>query len=157
LTEKTGIPLSVVISSANVHDINLVTEVVDKIVIKRPRSLSKSKSRGRRRRRRQHLCLDKGYNSAEEEQKLIKRGYILHIPVKKKRGGDDEKTDHEQKSKPIPDRKKYSPKRWVVERTNSWHNRFRKLFTRYEKKDENYLGLVQFSCCMIIYRKLILG
>ena len=32
-------------------------------------------------------------------------------------------------------------KRWVVERTNSWHNRFRKLFTRYEKKVENYLGL----------------
>ena len=31
-------------------------------------------------------------------------------------------------------RKKYSPKRWVIERTNSWHNRFRKLFTRYEKK-----------------------
>ena len=36
-----------------------------------------------------------------------------------------------------------------IERTNSWHNRFRKLFTRYEKKSENYLGLVQFSCCII--------
>jgi transposase len=44
-----------------------------------------------------------------------------------------------------------------IERTNSWHNRFRKLFTRYEKKSENYLGLVQFSCCIIIYRKIILG
>ncbi|HEY6535582.1 MAG TPA: hypothetical protein VIY08_07260 [Candidatus Nitrosocosmicus sp.] len=54
-------------------------------------------------------------------------------------------------------RKKYSVKRWVIERTNSWHNRFRKLFTRYEKKVGNYLGLVQFSCCMIIYRKIILG
>ncbi|HET6589282.1 MAG TPA: transposase, partial [Candidatus Nitrosocosmicus sp.] len=53
--------------------------------------------------------------------------------------------------------KQYSPKRWVVERTNSWHNRFRKLFTRYEKKAENYLGLIQFSCCMIVYRKIILG
>jgi hypothetical protein len=31
------------------------------------------------------------------------------------------------------------------------------LFTRYEKKDENYLGLVQFSCSIITYRKLILG
>lgn len=89
LTEKNGIPLSVVISPANTHDIKLVTEVVDKIVINRPKSLSKFKSRGRRRRRRrlQHLCLDKGYNSTEEEQKLIKRGYILHIPVKKKRRG----------------------------------------------------------------------
>ena len=30
-----------------------------------------------RRRRLQHLCLDKGYKSTEEEQELIKRGYIL--------------------------------------------------------------------------------
>ena len=102
----------------------------------------------------QHLCLDKGYNSAEEEQDLIKRGYVLHIPIKKKK---KKKKGEDSEEIAIPNRRKYSPKRWVVERTNSWHNRFRKLFTRYEKKDENYLGLVQFSCCMIVYRRLILG
>jgi transposase len=42
-------------------------------------------------------------------------------------------------------------KRLVVEITNSWHNRFRKLFTRYEKKVENYLGLVELSCSIIIH------
>jgi transposase len=157
LTDKKGIPLSTVISPASTHDIKLVTEVVDNTVIKRPKSLSRS--RRRRRRKLQHLCLDKGYNSVEEEQKLIKRGYLLHIPIKKKKKKKGEGEDSEEKmvEKPIPNRKKYSPKRWVVERTNSWHNRFRKLFTRYEKKDENYLGLVQFSCCIIIYRKIILG
>ncbi len=159
LTDKKGIPLSAVISSANTHDINLVTEVVDNAVIKRPKSKSsksKSKSRGGTKRRRliQHLCLDKAYNSAEEEQKLIKRGYVLHIPIKKKK---KKKKGEDSEEIAIPNRRKYSPKRWVVERTNSWHNRFRKLFTRYEKKDENYLGLVQISCCMIIYRKIILG
>jgi transposase len=155
LTDKKGIPLSIVISPASTHDIKQVTDVVDNTVIKRLKSLSKSKSKSksRRRRRLQHLCLDKGYNSAEEEQKLIKRGYILHIPIKKKK----KKKGEDSKEIAIPNRKKYSPKRWVVERTNSWHNRFRKLFTRYEKKTENYLGLVQFSCCMIIYRRLILG
>jgi IS5 family transposase len=138
LTDKKGIPLSAVISPASTHDINLVSEVVDNTVIKRPKSLSRSKSRSRRQRRRllQHLCLDKGYKSIEEEQKLIKRGYILHIPIKKKKkkkkkGGED------SEEIAIPNRKKYSPKRWVVERTNSWYNRFRKLFTRYEKKGEN--------------------
>ena len=80
LTEKKGIPLSIVISPASTHDIKLVTEVVDNIVIKRPKSLSKTG----RPRRLQHLCLGKGYKSAQEEQKLINRGYILHIPVKKK-------------------------------------------------------------------------
>jgi len=82
LTEKKGIPLSIVISPASTHDIKLVTEVVDKAVIKRPKSLSRSRLR---RRQLQHLCLDKGYKSAQEEQKLIKRGYILHIPIKKKK------------------------------------------------------------------------
>jgi putative transposase len=48
-------------------------------------------------------------------------------------------------------------RRWVLEWTNSWHNRFRKLLVRYEKKSENYLGLVQLACCIIIYRRLILG
>ena len=40
-------------------------------------------------------------------------------------------------------------RRWVVERTNSWHNRFRKLLVRYEKKSDNYLGLSTF--CMLYY------
>lgn len=151
MTEKKGIPLSVVISPASTHDIKQITDVVDKAVIKRRKRRSGSKRKSR-----QHLCLDKGYNSAEEEQKLIKRGYILHIPVKKKKRGEDEK-NNEQKPKAILNRKKYSPKRWVVERTNSWHNRFRKLFTRYEKKDENYLGLVQLANSLIVYRRLILG
>jgi IS5 family transposase len=155
LTDKNGIPLSAVISPASTHDIKLVTEVVDKTIIKRPPPSSKSKNK---RRQQQHLCLDKGYKSAEEEQELIKRGYILHIPIKKKKKKKKGKDSEEKMDeKDVPNRKKYSSKRWVVERTNSWHNRFRKLFTRYEKKTENYLGLVQFSCCMIIYRKLILG
>jgi len=129
--------------------------VVDKTIIKRPKSSSRSKSRRGTKRRRliQHLCLDKGYKSEQEEQELIKRGYILHIPIKKKK----KKKGEDSEEIAIPNRKRYSPKRWVVDRTNSWHNRFRKLFTRYEKKDENYLGLVQFSCSIIIYRKLILG
>lgn len=153
LTDKKGIPLSVVITSASTHDIKLVIEVVNNVVIKRPSS--KYRNRKRRIRIQQHLCLDKGYNSEHQEQELIKRGYVLHIPSKKKKKGSNNGKDVTQRA--ILNVKKYSPKRWVVERTNSWHNRFRKLFTRYEKKSENYLGLVQFSCCIIIYRKIILG
>ncbi|HEY7108405.1 MAG TPA: IS5/IS1182 family transposase, partial [Nitrososphaeraceae archaeon] len=43
------------------------------------------------------------------------------------------------------------------ERTNSWHNRFRKLLVRYEKKIENYFALVCLGCCIITYRRIILG
>jgi transposase len=153
LTDKKGIPLSAVISSASTHDIKLVTDVVDSTVIKRP-SPSSSPKTEKRNRRLQHLCLDKAYNSEPEEQELLKRGYVLHIPYKRKKG---EAVDAQKTKEVASHHKKHSPKRWVVERTNSWHNRFRKLFTRYEKKVENYLGLVQLSCSIIIYRKIILG
>ena len=96
LTDKKGIPISVVISSASTHDIKLVTDVVDNTVIKRQcqRQLPSHKPKLRTRRKLQHLCLDKAYNSESEEQELIKRGYVLHIPYKKKKGEevDEENT-----------------------------------------------------------------
>jgi hypothetical protein len=93
LTDKKGIPLSVVISSASTHDIKLVTSVVNNAVIKRPSPPYKTKT-GRRRRKLQHLFLDKAYNSEPEEKKLIKRGYVLHLPYKRKR---DEKEERDAK------------------------------------------------------------
>jgi transposase len=45
-------------------------------------------------------------------------------------------------------------RRWVVERVFSWVNRFRKLLVRYEKKAENYLGLLMFACAFICFRQI---
>jgi transposase len=42
----------------------------------------------------------------------------------------------------------------VIEQINSWHNRFRKLLVRYEKKSRNYLALIQLAHCMIVYRRI---
>jgi transposase len=142
LTDKNGIPLSAVITSANMHNIKAVTYVTYNTVINRPIVLPPL-TKGRKRRPQQHLCLDRAYVSESARQAIVKRGYVSHTPCKRKRG-----------QKKCPSAKK---RRWVVERTNSWHNRFRKIFTRYEKKAENYLGLVQLSCSVIIYRKVILG
>lgn len=139
LTDKDGIPLSAVITSANTHDVTVAIDTVDSTVIKRPSSLSKPKHNQKK----QNLCLDKAYHSKEVEQEIIKRGYIPHIRHRR----EEERIFH----------RKHPTRRWVVERTNSWHNRFRKLFTRYEKKDENYLGLVQLANSIIVYRRIILG
>jgi putative transposase len=153
LTDKNGIPLSTVITSASTHDIKTVTDVIDDAVINRhfESSFSKKKTRRQNRQQQQHLCLDRAYKSKSTENEIINRGYVPHIPYKRKRGQlKEERTNQKQYS--------YAKnKRWVVERTNSWHNRYRKLFTRYEKKVENYLGLVQLSNSIIIYRKIILG
>ena len=80
------------------------------------------------------------------EHESIKRYYISHI---RQRGEDNSLIMNNDGF--------HVCRRWVVERTNSWHNRFRKLLVRYEKIAENYLGLVQLACCIIVSRKIILG
>ena len=56
---------------------------------------------------------------------------ILNLSIKNKRG---ELEDNEQKPIMKSNRKKDYHEIWVVERANFWHYRYRKLFTRYEKK-----------------------
>ena len=56
--------------------------------------------------------------------------------TKEKEGREENEKRHNTSEKTLAER-------WVVERTNSWHNRIRKMFTRYKKKTGNYLGLVQ--------------
>jgi transposase len=45
------------------------------------------------------------------------------------------------------------PRRWVVERTNSWHNRFRGLLIRWERKARNYLALVYLASALIAHQQ----
>ena len=47
---------------------------------------------------------------------------------------------------------RHPARRWGIERTNSWHNRFRKLRIRYEKTAANYQGLLELACALIVYR-----
>ncbi len=111
LTDKDGIPLSTVITSANTHDVTTVaTNTIDNIVIKRSSSITKYRNK----KKKQNLYLDSVYHSKEKEQEVIKRVYIPHI-------------QHRREEKKYSNRHP-AVRRWVVERTNSWHNRFRKLF-----------------------------
>ena len=44
--------------------------------------------------------------------------------------------------------------RWVVERTLAWLSKCRALLVRYDKHDENSLGLIQLACGLLWYRRL---
>jgi IS5 family transposase len=48
LTDKEGIPLSTIITSANTHDVIVAIETVDNMVIKRPFSKSTTKYRNKK-------------------------------------------------------------------------------------------------------------
>ena len=128
LTDENGIPLSIIISGANTHDIKLLEGTLDSIIINRPE-------------REENLCLDAGYVGSEDMVK--NKGYIPHI-----RPRGEEKKELERNPQ-------FHAKRWVVEVTHSFFNRFRKLLVRFEKKAKNYLGLLYFACAIIVWRKII--
>lgn len=89
----------------------------------------------------QNLCLDAGYVGSEKT--IGAYNYIAHI-----RPRGEEKLEIERNPN-------FKARRWVVEVTHSWLNRFRKLLVRYEKKAENYLSLLFFACAIIVWRKII--
>ena len=82
-----------------------------------------------------HLCLDKGYDYREPEAETRARRIIPHI----RRRGES----------PLLGCVRGKPRRWVVERTNSWHNRYRALLIRWERKPCNYLALLVLACALI--------
>jgi putative transposase len=129
-----GIPIGVALSGANAHDITMYQECLDSSIIKRPSGNKVV----------QNICLDKGYDSGEA-RKFLGKNFIVHIPERSNR-------KKEKKNKRRQGRRK--ARRWVVERTGAWHNKFRRLKIRYEVKAENYLALVMFACAIICFRNL---
>ena len=98
LTDKNDIPLSAIISSASTHDIKLVTDVIDNLVIKQTFVSNKPKKGIKQRRwKHNHLCLDIAYQSKPIKQEIIKRGYAPHIPYKRKRGQKKEENTNQKR------------------------------------------------------------
>ena len=46
----------------------------------------------------------------------------------------------------------FRARRWVVERTHSWLNRFRRILTRWEKRADTYLAMLHLACALITWR-----
>jgi transposase len=129
LSDGRGVPVSAVVTGANVHDKWLVGDVLDAIVVRGPRGP----------RRFRHLCLDKGYDYGDTEAAVRQRGTTPHI----RRRGES----------PLLGCVRGKPRRWVVERTHSWHNRFRGLLVRWERTAENYLAMVHLACGIIAFQQ----
>lgn len=132
MTEQAGGPLAVVVAPANVHDTKLLRATLEAMVVERPKPT---------RRKKQHLCLDKAYDNPTGHQTVADFDYVPHIrPI-----GEP----------PLPKSKRtHPPRRWVVERTLAWLSKCRAVLVRYDKKPEHYLGLLQFACALIWYRRL---
>jgi putative transposase len=125
-----GVPLSLVVTGANRHDVTQLELVLEEIILKRPADIE------------QHLCADKAYDGDPALKTIVSNGYIPHV---KRRGEEIE----EKKRNPS-----WKARRWVVEVTHSWFNRFRKLLVRYEKLAETHMALLHMAAAIIAYRKI---
>lgn len=121
------------IDGANVPDCKLLEATIEAIVVDRPKP-TKGKP--------QHLCLDKGYDNPTGWKATTDAKYTPHI----RRIGEEKK--------PCDRALGHRPRRWVVERTLAWLSKCRGLLIRYDKKDTNYLGLIQLACSLYWYRRL---
>lgn len=120
-----------VVTGANRPDMKLVKDTVESVVVKRPRPTKK---------RPQGMCLDKGYDYAEVRDTLREFGFTAHIRA---RGEEVQAIKHQAG---------FRARRWVVERTHSWMNCFRRVLIRWDKKVDNYLAFLHFACALIAFR-----
>ena len=120
-----GIPLGIVTAPANRHDSPLLAGTLD--ATRALDLLPEGTS----------IHLDRGYDSEATREKLRARGLKAEIS---------------QKGKPAP---VAATRRWIVERTNSWHNVHKKLVWCTERRGRVIAFWIAFSDVIIIVRRLI--
>ena len=120
-------PVGVTVAGANRNDHLLLAETLGHLVVRRPRPTSA---------RPQGLCLDKGYDYPSTRAVARRLRLTLHLRTR----------GEEVRAK----RRGRKARRWVVERTHSWLNRFRRLLVRWEKKASNYEAMLHLACATIV-------
>ena len=129
LVDENGVPISLLVSAANRHDSVILESLLQAEVVSPTPATQRN------------LCLDAGYVGKEEVVQC--HGFIPHI---RPRG------EEKQERATNPD---FKARRWVVELTHSWFNRFRKLIPRYEKTDRSYQALTCLAAAMITLNKIM--
>ncbi len=131
LTEANGVPLAIVVAGANRNDFKLARETLESIVIARPKP-TRDEPQG--------LCLDKGYDYDEVRELADAFRFTAHI----RRRGEEARAAKKTGG--------FKARRWVVERTHSWMNRFRRILIRWEKRPDTYLAMLHLACALITWK-----
>ena len=131
LSDGRGAPLAVVVAGANAPDKTLALETLDSTAVERPEKVVY---------RLHHLSLDAGYNYDDVIAGVLERDYILHL------------RPPASATLAVASEKQYPARRWVVERTHAWHNKFRRLLVRWERKLDHYYALIDLASVLIIWR-----
>ena len=126
-----GVPLSIVVTGANRHDVSQLAQVLHGKVME---PIMEGEQ--------ERLCADAGYSGEAPFKVMRAAGYEPHICPR-----GEEKL--EKAKNPA-----FKARRWVVEVCHSWFNRFRKLIIRYEKLDATHFALIHLAAAIIALRRV---
>lgn len=129
IVEQNGIVVGCALGAGNRHDSKLFEAAIRSIpsVVSQPYY--------------KEMHLDCAYDSKDIRVILFNLYYVPKISINKRN------------SEIIPTQKS-ERKRWVVESTHSWMNRFRRLLIRFEKLANNYVALIHFAVSIMAFNKL---
>lgn len=130
-SDGSSVPLALHAESASPHEVSLVEATLASAFLKE---------------KPERLIGDKAYDSDPLDESLQERGIEMIAPHRKNR-----------KKKKTQDGRKLRryKRRWKIERLFAWLQNFRRLVVRYEYKDQNFLGMAQLGCIVILLRKCL--
>ena len=131
VTDANGIPLSVILTGANRHDVTQLLPLVDSI----PAIAGKV---GRPLQRPDSLLGDRGYDSQPHRRQLRSRGIVPLLAKRWTENGSG-----------------LGIYRWVIERSLSWLHQNRRLRIRYEKRDDIHQAFLTIGCIKICWNHLL--
>ncbi len=130
ITDRHGLPVACSIASASPHETKLVEATVGQ-------RFTRAKP--------ERMIGDRAYDSDGLDQQLRRRHHIRliapHNPTRRRRTQDGREL------------RRYC-RRWKIERLFAWLHNFRRLVTRWEYHELNFLAMVQLGCLVILLRHL---
>lgn len=130
LTDAHGIPLNVILTGANRHDVTQLLPLVDTA----PRVAGKP---GHPRQHPESIYGDRAYDSEPHREKLRQRRITPYLAKRNTAHGSG-----------------LGAYRWVVERTVSWFHQFRRLRVRFERRDDIHEAFLTLAEDLICFRIL---
>jgi transposase len=125
ITDGAGLPLGVAITAANVNDYGQLLPLLDQVAV----------GPGRQ------VLADRGYDSKAVREGISERGFEPRV-AQRNRPGEGRKRDS------------LARERSTIERTFAWLAAMRRLATRWERRDDLYLGFLLLGCALVCWRKL---
>ena len=131
ISDGHGLPLAVHVASASPHETRLVESTLERrFLVETP----------------ERLIGDRAYDSdpldAQIRERFGVRLVAPHRPARSRKATQDGRVLRRYR------------RRWKIERLFAWLHNFRRVVIRWEYYPENFLGMVQLACAVILLRHL---